>query len=245
LNSYYAVSSDHQLSTLSGCYDNDGELDILKFLQHQEKMSDLSRAERNMTLFDKADSLNDDRTTATGSTKQSRSVKACTPCYFDDDGEIVYLKPRQTVWWHSHIQSPQDTPSFRKKFRRRFRMTLPQHNVLLNKVKASPLFVRWMGADATGKKASPIELLLLGALRYLGRGLTFDDLEECTEINEETHQQFVHVFIDWGSTDFFYQEVTSKTPKTKEQCQTHRHEFDIRGLTGAGFSTDATNVIMW
>ena len=41
-------------------------------------------------------------------------------------------------------------------------------------------FPRWMAKDATGKISSPLELLILGSLRYLGRGFTFDDLEEAT-----------------------------------------------------------------
>ena len=40
------------------------------------------------------------------------------------------------------------------------------------------------------RKRSPLGLLLLGSLRYIGRGWTFDDLEEATGINEETHRQF-------------------------------------------------------
>jgi hypothetical protein len=44
------------------------------------------------------------------------------------------------------------------------------------------MFMRWRDRnDNSGKKktrVSPIELLLLGSLRYLGRGWTFDDLEE-------------------------------------------------------------------
>ena len=45
------------------------------------------------------------------------------------------------------------------------------------------IFVRWTGPDACKRNASPIELLVLGALRYLGRGWTFDDLEESTAVS--------------------------------------------------------------
>jgi hypothetical protein len=38
--------------------------------------------------------------------------------------------------------------------------------------------------------------MLLGTLRYLGREWTFDDLEEAMLIDEETHRQFFHHFID-------------------------------------------------
>ena len=45
---------------------------------------------------------------------------------------------------------------------------------------------------------SPIELLLLGSLRYMGRGWTFDDLEKESGINDDIHRQFFHQFIKYG-----------------------------------------------
>jgi len=56
------------------------------------------------------------------------------------------------------------------KFRSRFRLPYPSYNDLLDAVRVDPLFVRWCGEKRNGKKSSPIELLLLGSLRYLGRG---------------------------------------------------------------------------
>jgi hypothetical protein len=41
-----------------------------------------------------------------------------------------------------------------------------------------------MSADATGVPSSPIELMILSsALQYLGRGWTFDNVEEATAIS--------------------------------------------------------------
>lgn len=46
---------------------------------------------------------------------------------------------------------------------------------------------QWMSADATGCLSSPIlELLILGALHYLGRGWIFDDIEDTTGISEKS-----------------------------------------------------------
>ena len=47
-------------------------------------------------------------------------------------------------------------------------------------------------------KTIPLKLLLLSALRYLGRGWTFDDLEEATAINNETMRQFFTNFWNLG-----------------------------------------------
>ena len=61
----------------------------------------------------------------------------------------------------------------------------------LTEHKESPLFKQWSddSFDCVGNKSSPIELLLLGTLRYLGRGWTLDDLEEQTTISEETYRR--------------------------------------------------------
>ena len=98
-----------------------------------------------------------------------------------------------------------------------------------------------MGKDAKGKPSSPLELLILGAFRYLGRGLTFDDLEESTAISEEVHRKFFHKFIKIGSTVLYDRYV--RAPQTKEEVQQHMHEFATAGLPGAFASTDATNII--
>ena len=50
------------------------------------------------------------------------------------------------------------------------------------------------------KKNSPVKLLLLGLLRCLGRGWTFDDIEEQTAISINVHCKFFHAFIDFGCT---------------------------------------------
>ena len=78
-----------------------------------------------------------------------------------------------------------------------------------------------MSADAIGRPSSPLELMVLGSLRYLGRGLMFDDLEDYTSIDEETHRQFFHVFIDYGSKELFQEFVV--TPANAAQAATHIH----------------------
>ena len=49
-------------------------------------------------------------------------------------------------------------------------------------------FPRCTDKDTIGKDLSPLELLILGAFCYLGRGFTFDDLEEATDISKEVHR---------------------------------------------------------
>ena len=90
------------------------------------------------------------------------------------------------------------------------------------------------------KKYSPIELLVLGALRYLGRGWTFYDLEESTAVSLEVHRCFFHVFIDYGSTVLFERYVSA--PKTFAEAKHHMHEFTAAGFNGCVASTDCTHI---
>jgi len=44
-----------------------------------------------------------------------------------------------------------------------------------------------------------IELLVLGALRVLGSGCSFDIIEELSNVDEVTHRNFLHFkFCKWG-----------------------------------------------
>ena len=74
------------------------------------------------------------------------------------------------------------------------------------------------------KKVAPLELLVLCVLRYLGRGWVIDDLEEATCINYETIRQFIHTFIDWGSTELCDRYVV--VPMTNEELIDCLAEFN-------------------
>jgi len=114
---------------------------------------------------------------------------------------------------------------------------------LLDEIKEHDLFARWMRPNCSGDPPSPIGLLLLGALCYLGRGLTFDDLEEFTAVAEETHRQFFHKFIEYDE-NYLYPKW-AVMPTTADEHKEHMKECWRGGLYGCGFSSDATNVIMW
>eukprot|EP00957_Ditylum_brightwellii_P108498 8275871-Ditylum_brightwellii.AAC.1 len=77
------------------------------------------------------------------------------------DGESCPIQPKESVWYQMYIKNPKLR---NKKFKR-----------------------KWRDIDLTGKPASPIELLVLGLLCSLGRGLVFNGLEKYTAITEEVH----------------------------------------------------------
>ena len=94
------------------------------------------------------------------------------------------VTPKLSGWWLDYIENPEpDCPSWNKGFRQRLRLSYWSFVGILEWVSGDGcdgLFDRWR-TEADGytgrknnKKVSPsIELLLLGALRYLGRGWTY------------------------------------------------------------------------
>jgi hypothetical protein len=109
------------------------------------------------------------------------------------------------------------------------------------------LFNRWKATNSNGeirrlgnKKISPIELLLLGSLRFLGRGWTLDDLEESTFIHREVHRVFFHQFIEFGASMLYPKFITM--PESLEELKECEFAYRIAGFPGCIGSTDATHI---
>ena len=68
----------------------------------------------------------------------------------------------------------------------------------------------------------PLELFILGALRYLGRGWTFDDIAEATGISEESHRIFLALFVKAGRK--FLYPMFVKRPETDAEVKDHMSE---------------------
>jgi hypothetical protein len=120
-----------------------------------------------------------------------RSVKKQVFHIVDENGNTVIVTPRSTLWYGLYVKNPPlHLAKFLRKFRRRFRLPYDKFVELVAIAKEATddkgnlYFRRWMSADMTGCESSPLELMILGALRYLGRGWAFDDIEEATAISE-------------------------------------------------------------
>ena len=151
----------------------------------------------------------------------------------NDEGERVKFGPKDTPWYLWYVLQPDvDCFEFRKKFRRRFRCSYLSFQKHLAEVKESPLFKAWgdSAKDCIGNESSPIELLLLGVLRYIGRGWCFDDLEEQTCISEGTHRRFLHVYLHWASTTLYEKYVT--LPASGEEARQWASEYAMAGFPG-------------
>ncbi len=68
---------------------------------------------------------------------------------------------------------------------------------ILQKIKQHELFSPWdtLKTIWRGMPPATIELLVLGCLRYLGRGWAFDGLEEATGISGELIENFLICFL--------------------------------------------------
>lgn len=159
-----------------------------------------------LLLLQEQDDENDDNRGETAPAEKKRRGPKGVIYYTNPSGERQVLTPRMSLWFNIYVDSPNlDFSRFHKQFRRRFRLPYECFLELLDEAKKSPLFGRWAEnkTDALGKKAAPLQLLILSALRYLGRGWTFDDLAESTAISEEVQRNFFHEFIKFGSTTLF------------------------------------------
>ena len=87
---------------------------------------------------------------------------------------------------------------------------------------------------------SPIQLLVLGLLRYHGQGWTFDDIEEQTAISKEVHCTFSHAFINFGSTSLYSRFVL--TPLHLLEALSNTQEYEVAGFPGCVGSTDCTHI---
>jgi hypothetical protein len=155
----------------------------------------------------------------------------------NSDGTISIVMPKMSLWYITYILAPQTQCNkfIADKFRQRFQCSYNNFLLLLNLTKQNKDFSWWHNAiDAVGRECLPLELLVLGALRYLGRGWTFDDLEEATSVSDEIHRVFFHIFIELGRTYLHN--------KFCNELQQHTKEMVEAGLNGCIGSVDATHI---
>ena len=159
-------------------------------------------------------------------------------------GKKTRSKVFYSSWFQLYVSEDiNQTASFLKTFRKRFRIPCSTWLRLLEKMKGNNLFIRWVNSkDALGINSSPFELSLLGSLRYLGRGWTFDDIQEATGISAEVHRCFFHLFVKFGASTLYDEHV--KYPTNQEEIASHERECNLGGMTGAFGSADAVNVAL-
>ena len=186
-----SLLSDDVPASIIGCFDADtGELNVEKFIAFSRLQSFLAQ-ERTRAIIshdnqqmenhnDDYDDVDDDMQ-APQAKKTRRRKYVMARRVEVEGGELERIQPTESFWYTYYILEPLlDDERFMKKFRNRFRLPYDKYKELCEECRSSELFARWMGKDATGRDATPIALLVLGSLRYLGRGWTFDDVHNIT-----------------------------------------------------------------
>jgi hypothetical protein len=167
--------------------------------------------------------------------KKKRAPRGVLARKDTEDGSLEIIFPEDSLWYKAYVSNflmLEPELSIVKKFRKRFRLPYPNFLQLVASVSESELFDRWCGHKRNNKQASPIELLVLGSRRYLGRGWTFDDIEENTAVSKEVHRTFFHHFVKFGSTVQYEKYIL--TPVFVHEAKTHMREFEEAGFPGCG-----------
>lgn len=221
---------DPRPKTLAECFKRGGiGVDFQKYHAYTAYQSERTRNRISALVtaetYKNIDTYDDEQhSSKQPSAKRSRTRRALL-ARRSEGGELEIIRPQQSLWWLLYVDNVliAENKYYLDKFRGRFRLPYQQYLELVEACKESDHFKRWHGNNPKNKRCSPIQLLVLGALRYLGRGWTFDDVEESTAISQEVHRIFFHKFIEFGSTVLFERWVNA--PMNFEEAKRHMGEF--------------------
>lgn len=208
--------------TLKDCFGEDGELEFEKFLDLRKRREQIQ--------------LNDEVAEAVPPKKmpfRTRNNNGYNP------NDCL-----ESEWYRRYVKFP-DHPLNKKHinlFRRRFRMPYDSFKDLVQEAREDNWFPNYEKPNALGHIGICLEILILGALRYLGRGWTFDDLYEATSVSEEVHRRFFKAFVSACRLHLYPKWV--KKPETPEEIEDCMSEYVEAGFDGCIGSADVTHVIL-
>ena len=230
-----------RVTSLHHCVRSDGGLDVEKYLQRQAIAREWS-IWRTSVAQNLIHGVGESLSAAVKATKKTRAPRCVYGRKDSADSELQILKPKECQWWDYYVNNHLmfEYSFMRAKFRNRFRLPYANYLDLLQWIRDDTRFARWCGEKVNRKMSSPIELLVLGSLRYLGRGWTFDDIEEQTAISREVHRTFFYVFIEFCSTSLHSRFVL--TPVHLPEARSNMREYEVAGFPGCVGSTDCTHV---
>ena len=97
------------------------------------------------------------------------------------------------------------------------------------------------GKSCSGWPKVDIELLVLGALRVIGSGCSFDAIEELTNVSECTHHKFFQTqFFPWGRG---LTKVLVHLPCNKDKLRQVTGLYERVGLPGCVGSIDCVHLV--
>ena len=151
------------------------------------------------------------------------------------------LKWETGSWWRMLADASLKQPGSlaARKFRRRFRLPYPMFVDLCTQFKDNG-WLQTAEYDAVGKRTIPFSLKLLAALRHIGRGVCFDDLEDMSQVSESVLRKFTPKFFEIMATHVYPDEV--RIPETAEEIRRAVSMYTRLGLPGAMASTDGVHL---
>ena len=197
-----SLSITPQPLSVNDCFIN-GELDLIRYYMYKRRLR--RQLLRHTQLKEIVNHKRKGYVDTLLSNKQPnykkrkwRSVKKRIFWIRGEDDNLRVMTPKDTVWFKLYIEPPILGTVMRKLFRNRFRLYHQSFLDLLDEIQQHKLFERWNNPDSVGLPPSSVALLLLRALRYLGRAWTFDDIEEATTISREVIRVFFpYIFNIW------------------------------------------------
>ena len=209
-------------TSLKDCYDAAGNFDQVKYVQYVNHRDE---------KLDEDEGIPEDN-------PQKRPYVERSSRGYDPRDSLEYL------WYKRHVKEPEHHQNRKrfKLFRRRFRMEYHSYCDLVEQAQDGDWFPQYEGYNAIGQQGICLDILILGALRYLGRGWTFDDISEATNVSEEVHRRFFRDFTK-ACREHLYSKWVER-PETPEEVEDCMSEFKEVGLDGCIGSADVTHVIL-
>ena len=124
-----------------------------------------------------------------------------------------------------------------KLFRNRFTVPYQLYRQLLE------IAERWFPQkyhDVCGKETTPVFLKLLGALRMLGKGCSWDLLYELSGVSAEVHRNWTLAFLDKFSKELY--PVYVHGPRNSEEIDSVTSLYAASGFPGCVGSTDCVHI---
>jgi hypothetical protein len=236
-----SIGFQQSANSLLHCLNKDGKVDIILYTrfrhnQDEEESEDLETFQSILRQINLEEGLVDENETCK---QPKKRAKSCVLEYMVD-GIRKPCPPEHSPWYLQFLSLGKETLQSKrslKKFRQQFRLPYDSYWKLLDLILAHPKhFKRYLGGNS-----KPIELLLLGTLRYLGRGWMFDDLEGTTGISRDVHRTFFHTFIAFGRTTLYSKYV--RRPTLQEIISYHTREYNLAGLHGSIGYTDGVHIM--
>ena len=154
-----------------------------------------------------------------------------------------------SVFYRTYVQPIKDDPTTvtglrddssrqGKKFRRRFSVPYCMFEAIVSEISLSHA----TKPNAAGAEPIQIELLVLGSLRVLSSGCTFDSIEESTCVSSEKHRLFFKgVFCNcWGRTKA---DDVINLPSTESELRHVMGYYERKGAPGCTGSVDCVHVV--